>query len=85
MLDEAALVKVLEAGKYESQQAAVWETGDWTGNGFFDTNDFVTALIAGCYEQGPVRRPVAVPELSSAFLAGFGLLGLVIWRRQRSA
>ncbi len=77
VFDSNDFVKVFVAGKYETQQAAGWEEGDWSGDQLFDSNDFVSAFLDGGYEIG--QRPAAVsavPEPGSVILALIGLLGL---------
>ncbi|MCA9213297.1 MAG: hypothetical protein KDB27_09545, partial [Planctomycetales bacterium] len=39
---------------------STWATGDWNGDGDFDSSDFVAAFSEGGYEKGP--KPAAVPE-----------------------
>ena len=45
------LVKVLQAGKYETKEPANCEEGDWNGDGIFDTGDLVYVLQLGHYEK----------------------------------
>ncbi|MCA9215018.1 MAG: hypothetical protein KDB27_18240, partial [Planctomycetales bacterium] len=42
-------------------------TGDWNGDGEFDSGDFVAAFTGGGYEQGP--RTNVVPEPASYSIA----------------
>jgi hypothetical protein len=56
------LASVFHAGLYETGDSAVWETGDWNGDGIFDSGDMVTAFVDGGYEAGQRPHPVAVPE-----------------------
>ena len=78
------LTHVLEAGKYETGQAAGWDEGDWNGDAIFGTGDFVTALIDGGYELGPKQDVAAVPEPTSALLFVIGLFGIVAFRSSPS-
>ena len=75
------LTRVLEAGKYETQEYASWAEGDWNGDGVFDTGDIVKALDDGGYEMGP-RESVAVPE-PSAWVLCVVASSLYLWRRRR--
>ena len=71
------------AGKYETDQAAVWSQGDWNGSGKFDSGDFVDAFADGGYEVGnPPAAVSAVPEPSSLVLLILG--GLVACTRRHS-
>ena len=53
------LVKVFQAGKYETGLAATWSEGDWNCDGLFDSGDLVTAFQDGGYEQGPLPAVAA--------------------------
>ena len=76
-------VQAFSAGKYETDQAAVWSQGDWNGSGKFDSGDFVDAFADGGYEVGkPPAAVSAVPEPSSLVLLILG--GLVACTRRRS-
>ena len=50
--DSSDLVEVFVGGKYETEEPATFEEGDWNLDGFFDTTDFVDAGIIGHYEGG---------------------------------
>ena len=83
VFDSGDLVEVFTAGKFEVDADALWEEGDWNGDGRFNSADFVTAFVDGGYEAGP--RPAAaqaVPEPSSAVLL-LGTLALCAFRRKR--
>ena len=34
-------------------RSAIWEQGDWNGDGIFGQHDLVAALVTGNYLQGP--------------------------------
>ena len=65
-------MQVFASGKYETSwvdasgakygENASWSEGDWNADGFFDSDDFVTAFADGGYEQGPRMDAAAVPE-----------------------
>lgn len=82
------LVGVFTAGKYEVDEAANWEQGDWTGDQRFNSSDLVAAFSDGGYEAGP-RAAVsagisAVPEPAGALLGTLAMLALLkISRRVR--
>ena len=91
--DVAAIVKslVFMTGEYEDgiELNSTWATGDWSGNGEFDSADLVFAFQDGGYEQGP-RRPVAtaaavntVPEPSLPVLL-LALVGGAMCLRRRA-
>ena len=66
-------VNVFTAGKYETDELALWNEGDWNADERFDSSDFVGAFQGGGYEMG-IRQPVStVPEPSSWLLAVFGI------------
>ena len=75
------LVDVFTAGKYETNEMAIWSEGDWNADERFDSTDFVVAFQGGGYEMG-IRRPAAtVPEPSSWILAIMGLGAIARLRR----
>jgi hypothetical protein len=69
----------LRAGEYEDGIAmnSVWSTGDWNGDGEFDSGDLVVSFQDGGYEQGP-RWPrgavQAVPEPTSFALLSVAMI-----------
>ena len=80
------LTHVFAAGQYEDSIAtnSTWSTGDWNGDGEFDSGDFVLAFQEGGYEQGP--RPIeAVPEPVAWLLCVMGLLPWLFGRWTRRA
>jgi hypothetical protein len=79
------MVQVFSAGKYESEEDAGWEEGDWNGDGIFNTSDMVKAFVGAGYEKGPRPAVAAVPEPSAWILLALGLLGLSALRRRISA
>ena len=60
----------LQAGEYDDDIAgnSTWNTGDWNGDGEFDSGDLVAAFQDGGFEQGPLATVRAVPEPSSLVL-----------------
>ena len=68
-------VLVFQAGEYEDRIAnnSVWETGDWNGDGDFDSSDFVVAFQSNGFENGPRAAMNVVPEPSNS-----GLLFLML-------
>jgi hypothetical protein len=84
--DTQDFVEVLQAGLYETGQAAGWATGDWNGDLKFDTQDLVVALQEGGYENGayPGEAAVrAVPEPTALVLSLAGLIGLLAGASRR--
>ena len=77
------LVRVFEAGKYETQQDAGWREGDWNGDGVFGTGDLVKALEDGGYEMGPSENAPAVPEPGASVLLLVSIVPLVIGAARR--
>ena len=71
----------LASGKYESDERAGWDEGDWTGDLRFGSSDLVAAFQDGGYEQGPRINPEMVPEPSGLVLLAMGLL--MICRRRK--
>ena len=55
---------------------ASWGSGDWNGDGDFTSDDIVTALADGGYEQGPRAAVAAVPEPNSLVPLMLGLMQL---------
>ena len=51
-----------------------WSTGDWDGNGDFNSRDLVLAFQDGGYEAGPRGGNVVVPEPDSRMLVATLLL-----------
>jgi hypothetical protein len=49
--DEADLIQVFQAGKYESGQPASFSEGDWNGDGVFNTSDLIAAFQTGNYRR----------------------------------
>ncbi|MCA9200630.1 MAG: hypothetical protein KDA87_23985, partial [Planctomycetales bacterium] len=82
--DSTDLVRVFQAGKYESGETALWSEGDWNADGLFDTSDMILAFQDGGFERsmGASVRTAAVPETNSNVLAAIALLGLVLTRRR---
>lgn len=72
------LVLVLQHGKYETGEPALWADGDWTGDGLFGTADLVLALQAGQYEQ---PNTLLVPEPASVWFFSLGVCSLFLMRK----
>ncbi len=77
------LVQVFQEGTYESDTAAGWTQGDWSGDQRFDSGDLVVAFQDGGFETGPRPAVNAVPEPMSLMMLLVGGLGIVI-RRQHA-
>ena len=86
LFNSSDFVTVFLAGKYENQEAAGWEEGDWDGDLQFASSDFVAAFLDGGYEAGelPQAAVAAVPEPSSCVLLALGLLSLIARCRRQS-
>ena len=70
LFDQLDIVQVLVAGKYLTNQQAVWAEGDWTNDSLFTQQDIVAALATGNYLTGPyasTTRPLhpALPVAST--------------------
>ncbi len=74
-------VGVFTAGKYETGEAASWESGDWNADLRFDSGDFVAAFSQGGYELGP--RVTLVPEPTAMKAIASLLLSVLLVRRRR--
>ena len=83
--NSADFVQAFQAGKYETEQKAVWSEGDWDGNGKFASADFITAFQDGGYEQGPRTGVAAVPEPSGILQVGVAITACFIVLRSRYA
>ena len=72
-----------QAGEYEDDllENSSWKTGDWNGDGDFNSGDLVTAFSDGGFERGPRTHINTVPEPSSGLLLLIALGGL--WGRAR--
>ncbi len=55
------LVQVLQAGKYETSQAAEWSDGDWNCDGRFDSQDVIAAFQRGTYSLGTAAAAIELP------------------------
>jgi hypothetical protein len=77
--DQLDLIAILAAGKYGTQEPALWAEGDFTGDGIADHNDIVAMLQTGRYEH---RFPAqSVPEPTPLVLAMWAAAVLAAWRR----
>jgi hypothetical protein len=45
------LAQALESGKYLRREVALWNEGDWTGDGRFDQLDIIAALQTGRFRS----------------------------------
>ena len=76
------LVTVFAAGKYELDEMAGWEEGDWDGDMRFSSGDLVVAFADGGYEKGAQPEVRAVPEPSAIVMLLIGSV-LIIYRTLR--
>jgi hypothetical protein len=76
------MVQVFAAGKYEKEENATWEEGDWDCSLQFDSSDMVTAFADGGYEKRLPMDAEAVPEPASALLLIAGLIVIATCRRR---
>lgn len=86
--DSTDLVEVFQRGEYEDQVPgnSNWSSGDWDGNGDFDSSDFIAAFASGGFEAGARAAVSAVPEPSSwVILSLASLVPFRIKRRQTSS
>lgn len=84
--DSSDLVKVFEAGKYETDQKAVWTEGDWNFDNRFEAGDIVAAFVEGGFEKEPRQEVVAVPESISVLpLIVVALMMLRVMRHRRDS
>ena len=95
--DQVDLIRVLEAGKYLTGEAATWGEGDWlgsggnveilpVGDGVFDQLDIVAALQSANYLRGPYASLAAselVPEPTTSVLLLIGTVGTLTLLRRR--
>ena len=60
--NSADMVQVFVAGKYEKDEDAGWEEGDWDADLRFNSADMVAAFVSGGYEKGqkPPQQAAAV-------------------------
>ncbi len=49
VFDSSDIVRVFQAGKFETGESASFDQGDWNGDGVFDSTDIVVAFQAGRY------------------------------------
>ena len=56
------LIRIMEAGKFETGEPAEWTEGDWNNDGVFDTTDLIEALKTGSFESTPARS-IAIDEV----------------------
>jgi hypothetical protein len=81
--NSADFVNVFQAGKYEIDEQATWEEGDWTADLRFNSGDFVAAFQDGGYEKGPRPAAASLPEPGSGLLLVMGAAA-AFGRRSRS-
>ena len=75
-------VNVFTAGKYETDDLALWSEGDWNADERFDSGDFVVAFQGGGYETGRRAATAAVPEPSGVGLSIAGILAVAMFNRR---
>ena len=74
---------VFQAGEHEDVIAgnSTWATGDWNGDGEFDSGDLIVAFQDAGFEAGPRAAAATVPEPSSILLLCVGILGTIGLKR----
>ena len=69
-------VDAFQKGKYEKDEDATWDEGDWNGDRRFSSSDLVRAFQDGGFERGPrVAQPV--PEPTGVIVIFLGVLLIV--------
>jgi hypothetical protein len=75
-------VDVFQGGKFELEEPAGWEEGDWNGDGRFGSGDFVAAFMDGGYDRGPRPAVIAVPEPTAMVILLTGIVAALAARRR---
>ena len=84
--DSSDLIQIFAGGKYETNETATWEQGDFTGDTKFDSKDLVAVFVYGPVLNGS-ERPVAVatvPQPETKTLLTIGLVLAFFATRQRT-
>jgi len=87
LFDFDDVLTVLSAGKFETDQPALWSQGDWNRDGQFSFHDILAVLAAGQPAGTPQAAlsagTYAIPEPQTLLLATLGLVGLLtLYKRQ---
>ena len=83
--NSADIVHVMRIAEYEDEVSgnSGWVSGDWNGNGDFESDDWVFALSKGNYEQGPRTMARAVPEPNAS--CGLMISAVLVFGARRRA
>ncbi len=79
IFDSGDLVNVFRGGEFEDDLVgnSTWFSGDWNGDGEFDSSDFVLAFNAGQFTRSR-SRAVSIPEPSMLLSFTFAAIGIVL-------
>jgi autotransporter-associated beta strand protein len=67
------ILAFISAGRFDTGQAATWDTGDFDYNGVVDFDDVLAMISAGVFDQGPYLPAVSTPTTQSSIPAAESL------------